>query len=193
MKRTIAILTALTLFLNLSAQEKLTDSRDGNQYKTITVAGTTWMTENLKYIGETSSAYFDNDPNNLPSYGMLYDWKTAIKVCPEGWRLPTGNEFHQLLVNYDQDDTRGKTKSGPVYPGFQLAGMKDYEGVFSEMDESGYYWTSTEYSDSEAEFFSYVIMNGKSMIDISRKDDMPDIHGAEKTNKYSVRCVKNDK
>ena len=71
--------------------------------------------------------------------------------------------------------------------------MKNYEGVFTEMDESGYYWTSTEYDQNEAEFFSYMILNGKSVTDISRKADMPDIHGAEKSNKYSVRCVKNEK
>jgi uncharacterized protein (TIGR02145 family) len=71
--------------------------------------------------------------------------------------------------------------------------MKTYEGVFTEMDESGYYWTSTEYNQNEAEFFSYIILNGISTADISRKEDMPDIHGAEKSNKYSVRCVKNDR
>jgi uncharacterized protein (TIGR02145 family) len=193
MKRALAILTVSIFFLNLTAQEKLVDPRDGNTYKTITIAGKTWMTENLKYIAEGSGAYFDNDPNNLSSYGVLYDWRTANKACPDGWHLPSGSEFNQLLDNFDNGDTRAKTKSGPVYPGFQLAGMKNYEGVFTEMDESGYYWTSTEYDNNNAEFFSYIIMNGKSMVDISRKEDMPDIHGAEKTNKYSVRCVKNDK
>jgi uncharacterized protein (TIGR02145 family) len=193
MKRTVSIFAAAILFLNLSAQEKFTDTRDGNNYKVIAIAGKTWMTENLKYVGQGSGAYFDNDPNNLPSYGMLYDWPTAMKVCPAGWHLPTGAEFRQLLDNIDNGDTKGRTKSGPVYPGFQLAGMKNYEGVFTEMDESGYYWTSTEYNADDAEFFSYIIMNGKSMVDISRKEDMPDIHGAEKTNKYSVRCVKDEK
>ena len=69
--------------------------------------------------------------------------------------------------------------------------MQDYEGTFSEMDESAYYWTSTEYGQNEAEYFSYLLINDKPVIDLSRKEDMPDIHGAEKTNRYSVRCVKN--
>ena len=38
----------------------------------------------------------------------------------------------------------------------QLGGMQDYEGIFSEMDESGYYWTSTEYDNDNAEYFSYL-------------------------------------
>jgi uncharacterized protein (TIGR02145 family) len=195
MKRTIAVLTAITLFLNLTAQEKFTDTRDGNAYNVIQISGVTWMAENLKYIAEGSGAYyFDNDPNNLASYGVLYEWKTAMKACPDGWHLPSGAEFRQLVDNFVTNDSWwGKTSSGPVSFGFQLAGMKNYEGIFTEMDESGYYWTSTEYDPDEAEFFSYIIINGKSSIDISRKEDMPDIHGAEKTNKYSVRCVKNDK
>jgi len=193
MKRTILLLTAAAFFLNLSAQEILTDQRDGNTYKTISVAGKIWMAENLRYVDGGNGAYFDNDPNNIPSYGVLYGWHAASVACPAGWLLPTGNEFRQLIDNTDNAYPGNKAKSGPVFPGFQLAGMKDYEGVFSEMDEGGYYWTSTEYNENEAEFFSYVIMNGRSMVDISRKEDMPDIHGAEKTNKYSVRCVKNEK
>lgn len=190
MKKMITLLAAAICLTGLSAQEKFTDTRDGNTYKTIRIEGKTWMTENLRYLGETGASYFDNDPANLHSYGVLYDWHTAVKVCPEGWHLPSGSEFRQLLVNIDNNDSRGKKSSGPVYPGFQLAGMKSYEGVFTEMDESGYYWTSTEYSEAEAEFFSYIILNGKTLVDISRKEDMPDIHGAEKSSKYSVRCVR---
>jgi uncharacterized protein (TIGR02145 family) len=194
MKRIMVVLIAATLFLKLAGQEKVTDARDGSTYKTITVAGMTWMAENLKYIAAGSGAYyFDNDPNNLASYGVLYEWKTALKACPDGWHLPSGEEFRRLLENFDVVDTRVKASSGPVSFKFQLAGMQNYEGIFTEMDESGYYWTSTEYDPEEAEFFSYLIINGKSIIDLSRKEDMPDIHGAEKTNKYSVRCVKNDK
>ena len=33
----------------------LTDSRDGNQYRTIRIGSQNWMAENLRY------AYFDND------------------------------------------------------------------------------------------------------------------------------------
>jgi len=194
MKRMLAVVAATTLLLNVTAQGKFTDARDGNIYKTITVAGTTWMAENLKYTAEGSGAhYFDNNPHNLSTYGVLYEWQTAMKACPEGWHLPSGADFRQLLDNSESTDNKSKTKSGPVSLEFQLAGMKDYEGVFTEMDESGYYWTSTEYDQNEAEFFSYMKLNGKSVTDISRKTDMPDIHGAEKSNKYSVRCVKNEK
>lgn len=176
---------------DLSAQEKFTDPRDGNIYKTIKIAGVTWMAENLKFIGTNSGIrWFDNDQNNKSKYGALYDWETAVKVCPEGWHLPSGQEYRALLNYFEIDEAWEKAESGPASFGIQLAGMQDYLGTFTEMDESGYYWTSTEYAKDEAEYFSYLVMNGKPVIDISRKADMPDVHGAEKSNKYSVRCVK---
>jgi uncharacterized protein (TIGR02145 family) len=194
MKRTMSVLVAGIITIGLFAQEKFIDSRDGNSYRTITIAGKTWMAENLKFVAEgTGSFCFDNNPENLASYGVLYDWKSAAVSCPAGWRLPTGVEFRMLMDNFDSDDSKGHLKSGPVTYGLQLAGMQTYEGIFTEMDESGYYWTSTEYNDDEAEFFSYLLINGNSVYDISRKEDMPDIHGAEKKNKYSVRCIKADK
>jgi uncharacterized protein (TIGR02145 family) len=192
MKKILVVLVVSILFLNLSAQNKITDPRDGNVYKTITIEDRTWMAENLKFKAEGNGAfYFDNNPNNEADYGVLYDWKTATTACPDGWHLPSGLEFRSLINNFERDDEWEKTKSGPVFFRIQLAGMQDYEGTFTEMDESGYYWTSTEYDSSNAEFFSYLIINDKPVVDISRAEDMADMHGAEKSNKYSVRCVKN--
>lgn len=191
MKKIFFILIISVSILNLAAQDKFTDPRDGNSYRTINIAGVTWMAENLKYTDAGSGAYyFDNNPNNIDSYGVLYEWKTAMKACPDGWHLPSGEEFRTLINNFEIDEAWGKTTSGPVSFRIQLAGMQDFEGTFTEMDESGYYWTATEYNKDDAEYFSYMIINGKAIIDVSRKEDMPDIHGAEKSSKYSVRCVK---
>jgi len=179
------------LFINLAGQVKFTDARDGNTYKTITVQGVTWMAENLRYKSPQGAFYFDNDTNNIPIYGVLYEWKTATKVCPDGWRLPSGADY-QALVNYnEQKDTWRNKASDPASFSIQLAGMQDYEGTFTEMDESGYYWTSTDYDKDNAEYFSYMVIIKSPVIDISRKEDIADIHGTEKSNKYSVRCVKN--
>jgi uncharacterized protein (TIGR02145 family) len=192
MKKILAIMILSISFLELSAQDKFTDPRDGNTYRTITIAGVTWMAENLKYRAAGSGAFFfDNDPNNIPAYGVLYEWKTAMKACPDGWHLPSGSEFRTLANHFEIDEAWENQESGPVSFRIQLAGMQDYAGTFTELDESAYYWTSTEYNKDEAEYFSYLIINTQPVIDISRKEDMPDIHGAEKSNKYSVRCIKN--
>lgn len=192
MKKILFIISISASVLNLAAQDKFTDPRDGNSYRTIKIEGVTWMAENLKYKDSGDGAYyFDNNPNNISSYGVLYEWKTAMKACPDGWHLPSGAEFRTLINQFEVDEAWGKSASGPVSFRIQLAGMQDHEGTFTEIDESGYYWTSTEYNNDDAEYFSYMIINGKAITDVSRKEDMPDIHGAEKSSKYSVRCVKN--
>lgn len=192
MKRITVILVFSLSFLILSAQNKFTDPRDGNTYHTITIAGITWMAENLKYEpAEGGAFFFDNNINNVSKYGMLYDWKIAMKVCPDGWHLPSGSEFRTLMNHFEIDEAWENASSGPVSFSIQLAGMQDFEGTFTEMDESAYFWTSTEYSKDEAEYFSYLIYNGSPVPDVSRKEDTQDIHGSEKSNKYSVRCVKN--
>ena len=187
------ILTGLIfsiVFTCLSGQDKFTDKRDGNVYRTITIEGITWMTENLKFKAKEGAFYFDNDSNNVPGYGILYDWKTAKSTCPDSWHLPSGTEFQTLANHFEQKETWRKIVSEPLSFGIQFGGMQDYEGTFSEIDESGYYWTSTEYDKSNSEYFSYLLINEMPVIDISRKEDIADIHGTEKSNKYSVRCVK---
>jgi uncharacterized protein (TIGR02145 family) len=191
MKKIFSIFIFVLTITTMHGQEKFTDSRDGNIYKTITIQGATWMAENLRYIAREGSYYFDNNPVNASPYGVLYDWKTAVKACPTGWHLPSGIEF-QNVVNYNVDKHSWKN-SGPGSNSFgiELAGMQDYEGTFTEMDESAYFWTSTEYNLKNAEYFSYLLIVDTPVVDISRKEDIADIHGTEKTNRYSVRCVKN--
>ncbi len=180
----------IMIFYSSSAQDKMTDARDGNVYHTVTVNGITWMKENLRFTGLPGVFFFDNDKNNLPLYGALYEWKTAMQACPSGWHLPTGQAFQNLLDYYDQKDSWGKGPSDPEAFNIQLGGQQDYEGIFSEMDESGYYWTATEYDNENAEYFSYLLIIDKHVIDISRKADIGDIHGSEKINRYSIRCIK---
>ena len=190
MKKILSVFLLLLLFVGLSAQEKFTDKRDGNVYRTITISGVTWMSENLKFKPKSGAFCFDNDSNNIPGYGVLYEWETAKNSCPAGWHLPSGEDFQTLANNFEQKGAWGKIGSDPSSFRIQLGGMQDYEGTFSEMDESGYYWTATEYDKTNAEYFSYLLIDDKPVIDISRKEDIADIHGTEKNNKYSVRCIK---
>jgi uncharacterized protein (TIGR02145 family) len=191
MKKTLSAFMFLIIFTGLSGQDKFTDKRDGIVYRTITFSGISWMAENLKFRTQSGAFYLDNDTNNIQRYGVLYDWKTATEACPAGWHLPSGAEFRTLSNFLEQRDSWGKVINDPNSFNIQLGGMKDYEGNFTEMDESGYYWTSTEYDKENAEYFSYLLINDMPVIDISRKDDIADIHGTEKTNHYSVRCIKN--
>jgi uncharacterized protein (TIGR02145 family) len=171
-----------------AAQEKFKDPRDGNLYNTVNINGTVWLKENLRYKGVDGAFCFDNDSNNLPLFGALYEWQAAMKACPEGWHLPSGKEYRALSEKLEEDDAWGKGPSGNF--SIQLGGFQNIEGVFSEVDESGYYWTSTEYDSNNSEYFSYIVLFEMKVVDISRKEDVGEINGTEKNNRYSVRCVK---
>ncbi|HLN20701.1 MAG TPA: FISUMP domain-containing protein [Bacteroidales bacterium] len=190
MKVSAATFLFLIFSLTSSGQNMFTDPRDGNVYRSAEILGKTWMCENLRYTGLPGTNFFDDDRNNMQAYGALYDWQTANKACPEGWRLPSGAEFRNLVDHFGYDDSWGRGPSESF--NIQLGGQQDYQGIFSEVDEGGYYWTSTEYDADNAEYFSYLLIINKKVIDVSRKDDMADVPGSEKSNRYSVRCVKNN-
>ncbi len=70
---------------------KLDDSRDGQEYKAVIIGGRAWMVENLRY--EAEGSYCFKDDESCDEYGHFYTWDVAKKSCPEGWHLPSQNEW----------------------------------------------------------------------------------------------------
>ena len=115
----------------------LSDSRDGQVYKTVKIGKQTWMAQNLNYadsvtmpslIGKTECAEIESYEPNCKVAGRLYTYAAAIDsvalsadgntcgygadcylgeayqgVCPEGYHLPTKQDWQELL-NYSSDN-----------------------------------------------------------------------------------------
>jgi uncharacterized protein (TIGR02145 family) len=116
-----------------------TDKRDNQKYSSVKIGNQTWMAQNLNYKTDTSWCYGNNN-SNCNQYGRLYDWETARKACPAGWRLPTRYDWGELVKYAGGQEVAGKklkSKSGwKTYYGQNGNGRNDYG--FSALPGGGY-------------------------------------------------------
>ncbi|MBK7428235.1 MAG: fibrobacter succinogenes major paralogous domain-containing protein [Saprospiraceae bacterium] len=89
---------------------------ENNLYDIVTIGTQCWMKSNVvieagipKVSDETewnfttnpAWCYYNNDINNSPKYGKLYNWYAAKsgKLCPAGWHIPSMAEW-ETLINF---------------------------------------------------------------------------------------------
>ena len=121
----------------VSPGDSFTDTRDGKTYKLVTIGSQIWMAENMKY-GDSS----------------LYVSQDAQKICPEGFHLPSSEEFKTLVAYAGGADIAGQklksTTGWPDLPAYDNWNGTDEFGFNAKPVESGNgtgtdenYWTST--------------------------------------------------
>lgn len=85
-----------------TAEGTFTDPRDGNEYRWVRYGTLDWMAENYRYdIGnEDICMVYDGDAQKLDAkvYGRLYTYDAAREACPDGWRLPTDEDWQSLEI-----------------------------------------------------------------------------------------------
>jgi len=193
-----------------------TDSRDGRTYRTVKIGGKAWMAENLNYETPDSSWCRDSDTSLCNEYGRLYDWETALTVCPNGWHLPTRREWNDLVAAAGGADSAAKVLKARIgwdddynlrangtddYGFSALAGGGRFEGGrFSPDGISGLWWTATQYSrDANGDYFyGWSNMDTQPDSAYAYRQDMYFVgHSVsdrreEKIYGNSVRCVQNE-
>lgn len=160
------------------------DNRDGTKYKTAKIGSFVWMTENLNYEIDNSWCF------NCEKYGRLYDWETAMKACPNGWHLPSNEEWDDLILNAGDDVAGKKLKSAePNWNGTDDFGFSALPGghyIDDNLDAvsyRGYWWSSNIYDNGDDNNDAYCQMMR------SERDFTLNIN-ADKSDGHSVRCVK---
>ena len=161
------------------------------------------LAKNLNYEAEGSVCY-KNNPANCAKYGRLYNWETAMNVCPKGWHLPSNAEWNELLRFVDGeeesttlyesptagkhlkatsgwDDNEGKSGNGTDKYGFSaLPGGNGHSGNrFNSVGKFGGWWRAEEGKSSYAyhRIMSYL------------NDEVYWFNHVKPT-KFSVRCIK---
>lgn len=170
-------------------------------------------------LGDNDEAFcrYDNSQVLGETYGALYTWKAAVNgsagsdsnpsgiqgVCPDGWHLPSDNEWIELEIfigispgSANSTGSRGEAGAKLKESGFEHwdspnwgatnefgftalpAGYRSTSGTFAELRQETSWWTSTE--DGGNAYYRDLYHDTMGMTrDVGRK-----------WNGLSVRCVK---
>lgn len=211
--------------VNVSESENVssfTDPRDNKTYRTVKIGDQVWMAENLAFlpkVSSTSNADYSKEmylvydysgidveeakkTSNYKKYGVLYNYTSANLSCPEGWRLPTDDDWKELekflgigdddidLMDNFRGDIAPKMMSTVGWTGCVQAtnesmfsavpsGLYTLENGFSRLNDDACYWT-------------------RSFLDLKKviaRRLFKDYSGVERTSAknttmLSVRCIK---
>jgi uncharacterized protein (TIGR02145 family) len=169
---------------------EFTDSRDGKKYKAVKIGSQTWMAENVNVDMGNSWCYEDNE-SNCAKYGRLYDWNTAMSVCPTGWHLSAKQEWDDLAAAAGGLSKAGKalkakngwSENGNGTDGFgfsALPGGRRYpSGSFDNVGYHGYWWTATESNGSSGAYSQGMYYHFEYVGGVNSSAD----------DGFSVRCV----
>lgn len=198
MKNKSLFLTMAVLIAGMTSLAQVsgtfTDSRDGKVYKTVTIGTQTWMAENLAYQAKRGCWAYNNDQENVKTYGYLYTWESAKKACPAGWHLATKDEWSVLATHLGGEETAAEKLKEPgtthwMKPvsaatnasGFTClpGGFRNDTGDFYNLGLMFFCWCSTEEDSEKAN--QVIIYSHTKRFTISY---------IEKNNAFSARCVK---
>ena len=125
------------------------DMRDGHLYRITTIGEQIWFAENLNY-NATGSKCYDNLDSYCDTYGRLYNWTTALTVCPEGWHLPSRAEWN-TLIDYVQSDGDCSRCSAVMLKA--TSGWSNYGGALGNgTDDYGFSALPGGYGNSDGGF-----------------------------------------
>ncbi|TSA34274.1 MAG: hypothetical protein D4R64_12275 [Porphyromonadaceae bacterium] len=174
--------------------QTITDIRDGQSYQAIQMGDAWWMAENLRYDAGEGSYCYENNATRCENYGKLYTWEAAMRSCPNGWHLPSLQEFETMIdLIGGPEIAGGKLKDlerqlwkdvnvgATNEVGFTAlpAGRRYDSGLFAGISYYAQFFSSTEYNNREA--FNMTI--GYDYANAF-------IYNYKKAYAISVRCVK---
>ncbi len=96
---------SITGFVRTLSDGSFVDVRDGREYVYTDIDGTDWMRQNLAWEG-AGTAYSGCDVMS-DIFGRYYTWTQAQTACPEGWTLPSDEDWVALGKKYGSGAASG--------------------------------------------------------------------------------------
>lgn len=225
MRKTRSILSA-TMLAGLLFSNCVDSAKNTNISDNTTIGKQIWMAKNLnvdkfrngdpipeaKTEAEWNQAfinkqpiwcYYEFDPENGEKYGKLYNvyaLNDPRELAPEGWRIPTNDDWVKLIdfaggprhagkkLKYTDfwEDYNGKSGNGTNEVGFAglPGGGVNLARFFSDPGSYGCWWSSTKDRDSNSLYLS--IGNGET-------SGFLFMESCRNSQGNSVRCILNNK
>ncbi len=209
------------------------DVRDWQSYGTVQIGDQIWMSDNLNYgkiidsgkehanNGVVEKYCYNDNPSNCEKFGGLYTWDETMNydtiegiqgICPEGWHLPTEQEWVTLFRYLGNEDgygvaiklkeagsvnwnsfNQGTNESGFTALGagswFQHSVFRGYE--FTGTHNSTLFWASTDTLIDRGEMTTPRFADHAYYIYIESFDHQAVLCHGDKMSGFSVRCIKN--
>ncbi len=172
---------ALQFATNIPCPDAPTVEYEGQTYNTIQICGQCWLKENLNVGTMINSSdnmedndlkekyCYDNNPVNCDTFGGLYQAREVIQyaseqgaqgICPDGWHVPTDNEWKVLegIVDsqYDIGDPEWENNS---WRGFDAAAKLKSANYWNNngngTDDYGFSGFPWGYSTGSGSFFGF--------------------------------------
>jgi len=186
------IIITITVNATTNAGGVMIDKRDKQQYNTVKINDQIWMSQNLNFKSKKSKVYKD-DSTYAKKTGRLYSYEESKNVCPDGWHLPTNDEWVALFDYLEGWDVAGgklKSKTGwaisdakgtddvdfKVLPG----GYGNEDGTYNGLGQYAYFWFTNDGNDNTPKYKEFRYNDGKV------------IQYVEEAGFLSVRCIKNN-
>jgi hypothetical protein len=207
-KLTIFVSSLLLIFSSCQKSDKaeytlngttLTDNRDNQQYNVVTIGNKIWMADNYNY-NVTGSKYYND--NSSKTFGRLYSWNqiNTPGFTPKGWRVPTLQDYNDLITNLGGDATivGGKLKTTGtsvwVTPNTSASNSSGFNGLpggcyvnnsngvtgYNYQTYVGFWWIMQERTSDFS--YSFRLNYNNSTAEINPNGWKPDF--------YSVRLIK---